>query len=199
MKRPGQSERPRRQRAVPVELSSTPTPQSPIHRAVKYLVPSPDAFEQAAAEAALNPDPAVEREIFESAFKEPPPVSTWSGGMHDDANRVVQDIATHQRNFVAAIGTGPIGSPPVLLQEAGKVASDPNVINWVNNHGEPVTFVNDKREPITRTSDTVSTDHANQSRPDRKPAKAPRMRTAVGRAARANNSAILLSIPSLVL
>jgi hypothetical protein len=199
MKRPRQSERPRRQRTVPVELSSTPTPPSPIHRAVKRLVPAPDAFEQAAVEDALNPDPAVEREISESAFKEPPPpVSTWSGGTDDAANRVVQDIATHQRNFIAAIGSGPIGSPPVLLREAGKVASEPNVVSWVNNHGQRVTFVDDKSEPVAWTTDDPRADPANKRRFTNKPLKPRRMRTAIGQSVQANSVNIILSVASLV-
>jgi hypothetical protein len=88
-----------------------PVPASPPYS-------QPDAFEQVAREALLNPDPAVEREIFESAFKEPSPsVSSGSGGTHDATNRVVQEIATRQRKFVAFIGASrrlhddPPGSP----------------------------------------------------------------------------------------
>jgi hypothetical protein len=45
-------------------LSESP-PASP-----PYVLPSLDDFERAAAEALLNPNPAVEREIFESAFED---------------------------------------------------------------------------------------------------------------------------------
>ncbi len=77
-----------------------------------------------------------------------PPLAPRQDDYSDDWNQAVQQ--SHRRNFVANIGSGPIGVPAVLLQEAAKVASDPGrVVTFVNDKGEPVTLVNDKDETAT--------------------------------------------------
>ncbi len=90
-------------------LSESP-PASP-----PYVLPSQDDFERAAAEALLNPNPAVEREIFESAFE-------------DDSRKP----AKRQRSSQSK--KAPSGQEVTFANDKAES------VTFVNDLGHPVTF-----------------------------------------------------------
>ena len=89
-----------------------PNPASPPN-----VPPSPDAFAQAAHDSALNPDPAVERDIFESAFKgeiETPPAGATAGEVrwHNDGG---QQVRFHRRAHLPIVLASGLIDKPVAV------------------------------------------------------------------------------------
>jgi hypothetical protein len=145
--------------------------REPLPASPPYVEPTPDAFEQAAREALENPDPAVEREIFESAFK-------------DETNEGEND-----RHSEAELKALPITLVNNRGERVAELAPNPNIESKIF---APVNA----RKAVVRARQA---NPSNEGQSTSKAVKSRRMRTVVGRAARANNVTILLSIPSLAL
>jgi hypothetical protein len=104
---------------LPANALGEPAPAS-----LPYAEPPPDAFAQAAANALLNPDPAFEQEIAESAFKEndPEPMTVVN-----DRGEVIGEVAPNPRipgGIYARVIERKLLERPDDIREAARNLSD---------------------------------------------------------------------------
>src|SRR6266446_2397611 len=139
------------------------------------------------------------------------PIPPIQGDYSDDWNQAVQQHERHRRNFVAAVETGPVGSPPdgppidAFAQAANDAALNPDPAverdifeSALRDESETpasgattseVRWYNDSGQHVRFVNEKSNT----------KSAKTRRMRTAIGRSVQANSVTIILSVASLVL
>src|SRR6266446_639536 len=139
------------------------------------------------------------------------PIPPIQDDYSDDWNQAVQQHERHRRNFVAAVETGPVGSPPdgppidAFAQAANDAALNPDPAverdifeSALRDESETpasgattseVRWYNDSGQHVRFVNEKSNT----------KSAKTRRMRTAIGRSVQANSVTIILSVASLVL